>query len=271
MPSEAAPVRRRWAWMGRGASPGHRCFCAIGGSCTGWCGMQAAAVLKEERGSLALDDQVALLLQSLASDAAAVRATALQARAPSLLLALGVDGVRVSASVSRRCWCNRYHVQRRVDNACTVKVRLTAECLHSAKRMRCHDIQPLCFLMFKQVIPRSCVSNAFAGAARVPAPAGRPRVAGRPLGGQERGGPTGGAARAGRAAVRAARRASQVPADAGGAPLFPVTGPADAGGAPSFPVTGPADAGGAPYSLSQCLQTQEARPYSLSQSLFSQL
>ncbi|KAK9842495.1 hypothetical protein WJX81_002719 [Elliptochloris bilobata] len=39
---------------------------------------KANAVLKEERGSLALDDQVSLLLQSLASDSAAVRATALQ-------------------------------------------------------------------------------------------------------------------------------------------------------------------------------------------------
>ncbi len=43
-------------------------------------GVQANAVLKEERGSLALEDQVGLLLQSLASDSAAVRATALQAR-----------------------------------------------------------------------------------------------------------------------------------------------------------------------------------------------
>ena len=120
MPSTAVPVKRRWAWIGRGASPGHRCFCAIVDSCTGWCGMQAAAVLKEERGSLALDDQVALLLQSLASDAAAVRATALQARTPSFLPTLGADGVRVSASASRRCCCNCYHVPQGVDNACTV-------------------------------------------------------------------------------------------------------------------------------------------------------
>ena len=41
---------------------------------------QANAVLKEERGNLAIDGQVGLLLQSVESDSAAVRATALQAR-----------------------------------------------------------------------------------------------------------------------------------------------------------------------------------------------
>ncbi len=37
-------------------------------------------MLKEERGNLAIDGQVGLLLQSVESDSAAVRATALQAR-----------------------------------------------------------------------------------------------------------------------------------------------------------------------------------------------
>ena len=49
-------------------------------------GAQANAVLKDERGSLALDGQVGLLLHSLASDSGAVRATALQARARRRLL-----------------------------------------------------------------------------------------------------------------------------------------------------------------------------------------
>ena len=72
-------------------------------------------MLKEERGSLALDDQVSLLLQSLASDAAAVRATALQARASLRLFIFqtSVDGrsARPRRQVSPGCFRVAVHMQ----------------------------------------------------------------------------------------------------------------------------------------------------------------
>lgn len=106
-------------------------------------------MLKEERGSLALDDQVALLLQSLASDAAAVRATALQVRAPSCLLTLRpmvtelLPAHPAKRSLNLPCGAT-------IDYACTVHVQLGAECIFSylryaAKWMRCHNLQPVCF------------------------------------------------------------------------------------------------------------------------------